>query len=114
MSDQFWLTKAQLKRIEPFFPRTRGIPRVDDRRVVSGIVHGSDYATTLRICRELGSCPLRILRPLAEQGMADALYVLGLMYTFGQGVTLAMLWESFSQNWTRLRLPVQSETFHKM
>ena len=39
MSDQFWLTKAQLKRIEPFFPRTRGIPRVDDRRVVSGIVH---------------------------------------------------------------------------
>ena len=39
MSDQFWLTKAQLKRIEPFFPRTRGIPRVDDRRVVSGIIH---------------------------------------------------------------------------
>ena len=39
MSDQFWLTKAQLKRLEPFFPRTRGVPRVDDRRVVSGIVH---------------------------------------------------------------------------
>ena len=39
MSDQFWLTKAQLKRVEPFFPRTRGIPRVDDRRVVSGIAH---------------------------------------------------------------------------
>ena len=27
MSDQYWLTKAQLKRIETFFPRTRGIPR---------------------------------------------------------------------------------------
>jgi transposase len=27
MSDQFWPTKAQLKRIEPFFPRTSGIPR---------------------------------------------------------------------------------------
>jgi hypothetical protein len=39
MSDQFWLTKAQLKRIEPFFPRTRGMPRVDDRRVVSGIIY---------------------------------------------------------------------------
>jgi transposase len=39
MSDQFWLTKAQLKRLEPFFPRTRGVTRVDDRRVVSGIVH---------------------------------------------------------------------------
>jgi transposase len=39
MSDQFWLTKAQLKRIEPHFPRSRGVPRVDDRRVVSGIIH---------------------------------------------------------------------------
>jgi transposase len=39
MSDQFWLTEAQLNRIEPFVPRTRGIPRVDDRRVVAGIVH---------------------------------------------------------------------------
>jgi putative transposase len=39
MSDQFWLTKAQLKRIEPFYPRARGIPRVDDRRVVSGIIY---------------------------------------------------------------------------
>jgi transposase len=25
--------------LNPFFPRTRGIPRVDDRRVVSGIIH---------------------------------------------------------------------------
>jgi putative transposase len=39
MSDQFWLTKAQLKRIELFFPRARGVPRVDDRRLVSGIIH---------------------------------------------------------------------------
>jgi putative transposase len=39
MSDQFGLTMAQLKGIERFFPRMRGIPRVDDRRVVSGIVH---------------------------------------------------------------------------
>jgi hypothetical protein len=30
MSDQFWLTKAQLKRIKPFFPRARGVPRVDN------------------------------------------------------------------------------------
>ena len=36
---RFWPTKAQLKRIEPFFPRTRDIPHVDDRRVVGGIVH---------------------------------------------------------------------------
>jgi putative transposase len=39
MSDQFRLTKAQLKRIEPSFPGTLSIPRVDDRLGVSRIVH---------------------------------------------------------------------------
>jgi transposase len=39
MSDLFLLSRAQMRRIEPFFPRSRGIPRVDDRRVVSGIVY---------------------------------------------------------------------------
>ena len=39
MSDQFWLTRAQLKRIEPCFPTSLGILRVDDRRVLSGIIH---------------------------------------------------------------------------
>ena len=36
----FWLTKDQFARIKPHLPRdTRGKPRVDDRRVISGIVH---------------------------------------------------------------------------
>ena len=39
MSDYFWLTPAQLKRIEPYFPLSHGVPRVDDLRVVSGIIH---------------------------------------------------------------------------
>ena len=39
MSDHFWLTRAQLKRIEPYFPLSHGIPRVDDLRVISGIIH---------------------------------------------------------------------------
>ena len=39
MSDHFWLTKEQLKRIESHFPLSHGIPRVDDLRVVSGIIH---------------------------------------------------------------------------
>jgi transposase len=38
--DRFWLTDAQFARIEPHLPTdTRGKPRVDDRRVISGIVH---------------------------------------------------------------------------
>lgn len=38
--EHFWLTDDQFARIEPHLPRdTRGKPRVDDRRVISGIVH---------------------------------------------------------------------------
>ena len=39
MSGQFWLTSAQVERLRPFFPKARGKPRVDDRRVLSGILH---------------------------------------------------------------------------
>lgn len=38
MSDLFWLTDKQMRRIEPYFPLSHGIPRVDDRRVLSGII----------------------------------------------------------------------------
>ena len=38
--DQFWLTETQFARITPHLPQdTRGKPRVDDRRVISGIIH---------------------------------------------------------------------------
>ena len=37
--DQFWLTDEQFAKIAPHLPtNTRGKPRVDDRRVISGIV----------------------------------------------------------------------------
>ena len=39
MSDHYWLSEAQLNRIKPYFPRSHGVPRVDDRRVLSGIIH---------------------------------------------------------------------------
>ena len=39
MSDQFWLSREQLSRIEIHFPLSHGVPRVDDRRVISGIIH---------------------------------------------------------------------------
>ena len=31
MSDLFWLTDEQMERLRPFFPRSYGKPRVDDR-----------------------------------------------------------------------------------
>ena len=38
--DCFWLSEAQFSRLAPLLPSdTRGKPRVDDRRVISGIVH---------------------------------------------------------------------------
>ena len=38
MSDLIWLSQAQMRRIEPYFPLSHGRPRVDDRRVISGII----------------------------------------------------------------------------
>lgn len=37
MSNLFWLTDAQMARL-PFFPKSHGKPRLDDRRVLSGII----------------------------------------------------------------------------
>jgi putative transposase len=38
MSDLIWLSDAQMRRIERHFPRSHSVPRVDDRRIVSGII----------------------------------------------------------------------------
>jgi transposase len=35
----FLLTLAQMRRLSPYFPLSHGIPRVDDRRVLSGIIY---------------------------------------------------------------------------
>ena len=39
MSQLFYLSAEQLERIQPFCPRSHGIPRVDDRKVISGIIY---------------------------------------------------------------------------
>ena len=40
MSQMFWFTDEQWKKIAPLLPtKPRGVARVDDRRVLSGIVH---------------------------------------------------------------------------
>jgi len=39
MPDHYWISEAQVERIKPYFPRPHGRPRVDDRRVISGIIH---------------------------------------------------------------------------
>jgi transposase len=38
MDDLFFLSEAQMRRISPYFPLSHGVSRVDDRRIVSGII----------------------------------------------------------------------------
>ena len=39
MSDLFWLSDRQFSRMRPYFPLSHGVPRSDDLRVISGIIH---------------------------------------------------------------------------
>ena len=38
MAEFRWSSEAQMRRISPYFPLSRGMPRVDDRRMISGII----------------------------------------------------------------------------
>ena len=71
MSDLFWSSDEKWARIEPKLPKnTRGWKRVDDRRVLSGIVH------VLKSGGRLGGLSLRLrskeddLQSLREMGRA--------------------------------------------
>ena len=58
MPDFFWFSDAQWARIGPLLPTdTRGMARVDDRRVLSGIVHA------LRNGGRLADCPREVYGP---------------------------------------------------
>lgn len=39
MGTVYWLSKAQLLKMKPYFPVSHGVKRVDDRRVISGIIY---------------------------------------------------------------------------
>jgi len=38
-SHLFWLSQEQLDQIKPYFPLSHGIARIDDRKVISGIIY---------------------------------------------------------------------------
>ncbi len=50
MSDLIWLSEAQMRRIELYFPLSHGVPRVDDRRIISGIIFVIKTARDGAIC----------------------------------------------------------------
>ena len=52
--DVYWLSDAEWESIEPHLPRgRRGAHRVDDRRVISGIVHMLRSGARWRDCPEV-------------------------------------------------------------
>ena len=58
MADFFWFSDDQWARIEPLLPNdTRGMPGVDDRRVLSGIVQA------LKSGGRWGDCPEHVYGP---------------------------------------------------
>lgn len=55
MTDSFWFSDEQPARTKPLLPTdTRSMPQVDDRRVLSGVVHdlksGGRWADMPRAC----------------------------------------------------------------
>jgi len=38
MSNLYWLSEHQMVRLRPYPPKSHGMPRVDDRRVLSDII----------------------------------------------------------------------------
>ncbi len=52
MSDLFLLNARQMARISPHFPLSHGVPRVDDRRVVSGIVYVISQRPAVERCAQ--------------------------------------------------------------
>lgn len=68
MSNLFWLTDVQMARLQPFFPKSHGKPRVNDRRVLSGIIFINRNG--LRCCDAPKEYGLR--RPSTTAGSAGA------------------------------------------
>ena len=45
----FWLSDDPFNRLKPLLPnKVRGVPRVDDRKVISGIIHVIRYGPRWR------------------------------------------------------------------
>ncbi len=77
----FWLSGEQFARLEPLLPNdTRGKPRVDDRRVISGIVHvlksGGRWADAPDVYGPCKTLYNRFVRWAAKEVWADIFHAL--------------------------------------
>ena len=69
MAQLFGLSAEQVARIRPLFPKERGVKRVDDRKVLSGIMHVLQKGLRWVDSRLWSpQNPLQPLPPLVRQG----------------------------------------------
>ena len=81
MSGPFWLSDTQFAKLAPLLPADkRGVPRVDDRRVISGIVHvpksGCRWADAPSIHGPRKTLYNRFVRWAAKGAWTDAFHAL--------------------------------------
>ena len=77
----FWLTAEQFSRLEPLLPTdTRGMPRVDDHRMISGIIHvlksGGRWADAPDVYGPRKTLYNRFVRWAAKGVWSDVFYAL--------------------------------------
>ena len=71
MAQLLGLSQEQVARICPLFPKERGVKRVDDRKVFSGIITcdpEQPVPGACPYCRWTPQTPLQPLPPLVRQG----------------------------------------------
>ena len=64
VSDLFLLTFGQMSKIEPFFPKSHGVARVDDRRVIPGIIYVLKHGLQWKDAPKEYGFPQDALQPL--------------------------------------------------
>ncbi len=78
LSDVFLLSERQMERIRPFFPLSHGVPRVDNRRVLSGIVYvirnGLQWKDAPKACGPYKTLYNRFIR-WSRLGVFDRIFV---------------------------------------
>ena len=78
MAELFWLSDAQWERIRPHLPKyRRGFRRVDDRRVISGIIHVLQTGIPWRAAPSAygpGRTLYNRFRRWAEKGIWEAMF----------------------------------------
>jgi putative transposase len=62
MSELLMLSLAQMRKIEPYFPLSHGVPRIDDRRALSGILSAIRNGPRWRDAPE-GYAPHKTMEP---------------------------------------------------